>query len=282
MKKLLVLTCLFLTCYISTFAQVGVNTDNSSPDPSAGLDVKFNNKGFLPPRMTTTERNAIVAPAEGLQVFNTTSKCLQHFVNGIWQDIHCACTNPVVAPITGTATVNTGSTTQLACATSGGTWYTSNPALATVNSSTGLVTGVAAGTPTITYTVTSGSCSTSVTQIVTVNYVDPCALAGGMLYGGYCWLPTSTGPGQAEINCANHCTSLGKTCNSTVMQGISQSDATNIVHLFHPGVTMTSSGDAPAYQWGTGTGNYFVEGSTCTHNDNVAGRQRYCVCTPEP
>ena len=54
-------------------AQVGINTDNSTPDPSAGLDVKFNNKGFLPPRVALTAINAalpVTSPASGLLVYN--------------------------------------------------------------------------------------------------------------------------------------------------------------------------------------------------------------------
>lgn len=72
----------------STYFQVGINTDNSQPDPSAGLDVKFNNKGVLIPRMTLSERDAIVNPAEGLMIYCTncgrmgTSGALSIFTNG--------------------------------------------------------------------------------------------------------------------------------------------------------------------------------------------------------
>ncbi len=58
------------------FAQVGINTNNSPPDASAGLDVNFNNKGFLPPRVALTAINSaapITAPAIGLLVYNTAS-----------------------------------------------------------------------------------------------------------------------------------------------------------------------------------------------------------------
>jgi gliding motility-associated-like protein len=75
---------------------------------------------------------------------------------------------PVVAAITGTGTVTIASTSQFANITTGGTWSSSNTAIATVNSS-GLVTGVAAGSATITYTVTSGGCSTAVTKTITVS-----------------------------------------------------------------------------------------------------------------
>ena len=48
---------------------VGIGT--SSPDPSAKLDVASTTQGFLPPRMTTTQRDAIASPALGLTVYAT-------------------------------------------------------------------------------------------------------------------------------------------------------------------------------------------------------------------
>jgi len=70
MKKLSLFIAMLLLFSCATFAQVGINSDNSAPDSSAGLDVNFNNKGFLPPRMSTTQINAIATPAEGLMVYN--------------------------------------------------------------------------------------------------------------------------------------------------------------------------------------------------------------------
>jgi hypothetical protein len=51
-------------------AQVGIGTTN--PNASSALDISSITKGLLTPRMTTTQRNAIVAPAESLLVFDTT------------------------------------------------------------------------------------------------------------------------------------------------------------------------------------------------------------------
>jgi hypothetical protein len=58
----------------------------------------------------------------------------------------------VTAPITGNANVVVGEVTALASASAGGTWISSDPAVATV-SATGVVTALAAGTTTIRYTV---------------------------------------------------------------------------------------------------------------------------------
>lgn len=74
---------------------------------------------------------------------------------------------PTVADITGGSSIASGGTTTLASTTTGGSWSSSNTSIATVNSS-GVVTGVAAGSVTITYTVTSSGCSASKTKAITV------------------------------------------------------------------------------------------------------------------
>lgn len=51
------------------FAQVGINSDGSTPNNSAMLDVSSTSKGLLPPRMTQEQRNAITNPSAGLIVW---------------------------------------------------------------------------------------------------------------------------------------------------------------------------------------------------------------------
>ncbi len=65
-------------------AQAGISTDGSNPDNSAMLDIKSNNKGFLPPRMNTASRNAITNTAEGLVIYNTDTKTIELFNGSIW------------------------------------------------------------------------------------------------------------------------------------------------------------------------------------------------------
>ncbi len=88
--------------------------------------------------------------------------------------------NPV-GSITGTLTTSVGSTTTLADPTSvpGGSWSSSNTAVATVGATTGIVTGVSAGTATITYTV-SDPCGALATATVTVNAVN--RISGHVLF----------------------------------------------------------------------------------------------------
>jgi len=68
--KILFLAVALIASYTLT-AQVAVTTDGSSADGSAMLDVKSTDKGFLPPRMSGTQRGAISAPATGLVVYCT-------------------------------------------------------------------------------------------------------------------------------------------------------------------------------------------------------------------
>ena len=66
-KSILVLFFTFIL--FKGYTQVGINRDGSQPDPSAILDAKSTEKGFLPPRMSHAQMNAINTPAEGLMVY---------------------------------------------------------------------------------------------------------------------------------------------------------------------------------------------------------------------
>jgi len=79
MKKIkqtkLFLFVFLLLATVSAYAQVGIGT--ATPAASAQLDVTSTTKGFLPPRMTTAQRDAISGPASGLVIFNTTTNSLE-------------------------------------------------------------------------------------------------------------------------------------------------------------------------------------------------------------
>jgi hypothetical protein len=55
-------------------ASGGAYINTTSVNASAILQADSTTKGFLPPRMTTTQRNAIASPAEGLMVYDTVLK----------------------------------------------------------------------------------------------------------------------------------------------------------------------------------------------------------------
>lgn len=62
--------------------RVGVGTIN--PNASSILDLSSITKGFLRPRMTTVERDAIPVPAEGLSIYNLTTKANEYYNGTVW------------------------------------------------------------------------------------------------------------------------------------------------------------------------------------------------------
>lgn len=61
---------------LSNAQNIGISSTSITPDPSAGLEIRYTNKGLLIPRTSLTSESdamTIPAPAEGLIVYNTNS-----------------------------------------------------------------------------------------------------------------------------------------------------------------------------------------------------------------
>lgn len=133
--------------------------------------------------------NAIAAGTTTITYTSTATGCYATAVLTV---------TPLPAPITGITSVCAGSTTNLTDATAGVPWSSSNAAVATI-SGTGVVTGVSAGTATI----TCGGPTCYVTTTVTVNPVLPITGTLSICLGGTSaltdavpggtWLSTNTG-----------------------------------------------------------------------------------------
>jgi hypothetical protein len=70
--------------YLATTAGGGVGIGLVSVDSSAQLHMSSTTKGFLMPRLTTTQMNAIGTPANGLMIYNTTLAQLHVYAGGVW------------------------------------------------------------------------------------------------------------------------------------------------------------------------------------------------------
>ena len=71
--------------------QLGIsNTNNNvgigtlTPVASAKLEISSTTQGFLPPRMTTTQKNTIATPLEGLEVYDLTLHQKSYYNGTIW------------------------------------------------------------------------------------------------------------------------------------------------------------------------------------------------------
>ncbi len=65
---------------------VGPNVINAA----AVLQADSTTKGFLPPRMTTAERDAIVNPPEGLEIYNLTTHKKNFYNGSAWEQVTSA------------------------------------------------------------------------------------------------------------------------------------------------------------------------------------------------
>ena len=66
----------------------GVGIGTSYVDPSAILDVTSRRKGFLPPRMSNSDMNAIPSPAAGLVVYDVSNNKLTVYNGSSWVPLH--------------------------------------------------------------------------------------------------------------------------------------------------------------------------------------------------
>ena len=69
----------YIKAVIDHLGNMGIGTQ--SPNANAILDLTSTTKAFMPPRMTTTQRDAISTPTEGMVIYNLTTHVL-NFHNG--------------------------------------------------------------------------------------------------------------------------------------------------------------------------------------------------------
>jgi len=72
--------------FTASAQNVGINTDGSSPNPNAILDIKASNKGILIPRTSTTTRLTI-PNIRGLLIYDTTMDAFWYNTGIAWQQI---------------------------------------------------------------------------------------------------------------------------------------------------------------------------------------------------
>src|SRR5215212_1276891 len=82
--KVIFLIALGLITTSMLFAQVGISSSSITPDASSILELRSTTSGFLPPRMTTTQRDAITSPAIGLLIYNTSTNLLNYYTGSLW------------------------------------------------------------------------------------------------------------------------------------------------------------------------------------------------------
>ncbi len=79
---------IYLTGVSGNQGQIGVGT--TTPNTSASIDITSTVRGFLPPRMNTSQKTSISSPATGLVVYDTTLNKLCVFTGSVWETVTSA------------------------------------------------------------------------------------------------------------------------------------------------------------------------------------------------
>jgi uncharacterized protein (TIGR02145 family) len=264
-KNILCFLFLLGSCIIQ--AQIGIGVPN--PAASSVLELSSTSKGFLPPRLTTAQRDAIATPAVGLMIFNTTKNCLEWYTGMVWYNacgildvgsiatINCAGATPIGDLISGLAANvstaipytggNGGSHAGQVVASTGVTGLT-----ATLSSG-----NFAVGTGSLTYDIT-GTPTSSGTALFAVN-----------IGGQSCSLSVAVAAGSiATLDCA------GATPIGDLISGLAASVSTAIPYTggdggSHTGQVVASTGvtgltatlTAGNFAVGTGSLTYAITGT---------------------
>ena len=177
---------------------------------------------------------------------------------------------PTVNANTGTTSVCVGATTTLSNSTPNGTWSTSNGSIATV--SNGIVTGVAAGTANIYYSVTENGCTKAVATTVTVNALPTITGTLSVCVGATTTLTGSATP-NATTPWTSATTSVATITTSGVVTGVAQ--GTSIITYKNTNgctktVTVTVNA-LPTVNANTGTTSVCVGATTTLSNSTPNG-----------
>ncbi|KPM47419.1 tail fiber protein [Jiulongibacter sediminis] len=78
---------LFVFCGQLTFGQINMYNVDSDPYSSALFEVNSTDRGILIPRMSSTARDSIVAPVEGLLVYDSTYHSFWYYKDETWTEI---------------------------------------------------------------------------------------------------------------------------------------------------------------------------------------------------
>jgi microcystin-dependent protein len=115
MKFKVLITIALFVIVTGLYSQDNVGIGTTTPDASAILDITSTTKGLLPPRMTTTQRNAIASPVAGLVIYNSTDTQFQFYNGTTWQSLSGLSSVDLAAPsiltVTGSPLTSNGTIT---------------------------------------------------------------------------------------------------------------------------------------------------------------------------
>lgn len=83
----LLLFCSFTVSIVKAQVDNNVGIGTLTPDPTAILHLEASKQGFLPPCLSTLQRDSITNPHPGLMIFNTTDSTMQYYSGDCWMHV---------------------------------------------------------------------------------------------------------------------------------------------------------------------------------------------------
>lgn len=206
-------------CVGTLTANLTYSSTGGSPNQySVNFDATAEGQGFVDVVNQVLPASPIVLVVPGgaavgvynavLSVNNTINGC-----PGASYPITVTVSAPTPQVISGTTPICVGATATWTSTSPGGTWSSATPGVATVGAASGIVTGIAAGTSDITYSVTIGGCVNTAIKTVTITASTPQIITGTSpicvgdavvwtsTTGGGSW--SSATPGVATVGAAS-------------------------------------------------------------------------------
>lgn len=102
---ILALQCIKAQNIFPSTGSAGIGT--AAPNASSLLEMISTTKGFLPPRMTLAQRNAIASPAAGLLIYQTNSTPGLYYYSGtVWSAVSAKSANTSLSNLKGPTAIN--------------------------------------------------------------------------------------------------------------------------------------------------------------------------------
>lgn len=275
---------------------VGIGTE--TPATSAILDLTSTNKGFLPPRMTTVQRDALNPKPAGLMIYNTDLNCMQYWNTSQWKGDCSGTTTPgIVLSLTCASATNTGTLASGTIASNvastipytGGNGGSHGGQAVSSTGVTGLTATLSAGSfvngnGTLTYIITgvpSGIGTASFAINIggkTCNLTRPVVAAAGIVSSLNCAGATNAGTltgGTAASGVTSTISYTGGNAGSHSGQTVSSTGVTGLTATLSGGNFANGNGTLTYTITGTpsaaGTANFAINigGQTCTLTRSV-------------
>ncbi len=243
---------------------VGVGT--ATPSASALIDANSTTKGFLPPRMTSTQRDAITSPAAGLVLFNTTVSLLEIYNGTAWVPAGQSIPNGAVVPFNG------------ASCPAGWVAYTTAQDRVVVGSGSSYALGATGGANSVTSSTTGAHTHTGATGSHVLSVAEMPSHAHGVTDPGHGHGITDPGHAHTQATINGISESPGREVPGNSGQGIDYGDGVGAVPTLGSGTGITINGNTTGISVqaaGSGAGHTHSVSSDGNHAHSTDVRQPY-------